>query len=202
VSSCGSILSANAANDSLYDLLAGEDLAFEPYRLFRCSADRKTIVGTAISRSGDLMLGVPPREKIAGPSDFERDGFSISGDGSKVAYSKRRLCLFLVSAGAECVESQSSLIGAPSVNDSGEVLLTIGTGHECFYKTPSNFSPTRFSGATDENRDECLGIGYWRPGKKEVEIIEPLGRDPQWISQATAGSLQQWSSHPDGARQK
>jgi hypothetical protein len=72
-------------------------------------------------------------------------------------------------------------------------LIPRGTGQECFYKTSSDFAPRRFPGATDESRDECLGIGYWKPGLRSIEIIEPLGLNPQWITQTVADLLRKWS---------
>lgn len=190
VSSCGGILLVNAlSGDTMVrDLLAGDNLAFRPYQRFRCSADRKTIVGIANVRDGDLVMGLPPTVKLKQVGDFEPNNFNISPNGSKVVFLNKQLCVS--SSGTSlCSNTPQNLSGAPSVNDEGEVLVSVGTNQECFYKTPHNFSPSRFPGATDESRDQCLAIGHWKPGTARIEIIEPLGRDPQWIRSATAELL-------------
>ena len=197
VSTCGCILPLNTkkALASFRDLLTDEDLTFQPYRWFRCSADRRTVVGTARNPGGGLYEGLPPQRKIAEAGTFNAYEFNISPSGTRIAYRSKRLCVFSSSGTTQCAEEQGGLSGAPSVNDTGEVPISIGTDQECFYKTSYDFSPTRFPGATDESRDACLGVGYWEPGTKSIEIIEPLGRDPQWIKPATAELLRAWSAH-------
>lgn len=198
VSSCGGLfpLASRRANPSASDLVSGAELAFPPYVRFRCSADRRTVVGTIKSDGSDLYMGLPPEAKIAPAGNFNSSRFTLSPDGSKVAYYSDlgTLCVFSAPGGTQCVEKQGTETDSPSVNNFGEVLIAKGTGQECFYNGSYNFSPKRFPGATDESRDECLGVGYWKPGLASIQLIDPLGRGPQWISPATAELLRKWSA--------
>lgn len=199
VSTCGGLFPLNAGKVQLpgHDLVTGREVGPSPYGRFRCSSDEKTVVGSEKDHKGDLYLGNPPRTEIARATDFSDRGFEISPDGGKVAYrdNRGRLCLFSSPGPSQCIEKQGTLADSPSVNNLGEVLVAIGTGQECFYDGSYNFTPDRFPGASDESRDECLGIGYWRSDLKSVRIVEPLGRNPQWISSATARLLSDWSAH-------
>jgi hypothetical protein len=194
VSTCGGIFSANGRGDHpiVRDPMTGDQLSFPPYVWFRCSANRKTVVGTSKNPGGELYEGTPPKTKITGPGTFNAYSFNISPDGSKVAYHNDRLCLFSTPGPSQCVEPQGSIVpDSPSVNNVGEVLAAIGTGEECFYKGTYNFSPQRSPGA---KADECVGIGYWKSGLQSIQVIEPLGRSPQWISPATAELLRTWAA--------
>jgi len=77
----------------------------------------------------------------------------------------------------------------------------VGTGQGCFYKNYYDFSPQHSPGATGETQDECLGIGYWKPGLESIRIVEPLGRNPQWIRPETAELLRAWSAHAANLRE-
>ena len=83
-----------------------------------------------------------------------------------------------------------------SVNDSGEVLAAAGTGKGCVYTTSYNFSPAKSPDAGD---DECLGVGYWKPGLAAIVFLQDLGRNPQWLRPETAKLLVDW---PRQARPK
>jgi hypothetical protein len=196
VSTCGSLLPVKARSPRLgvQDLLTGAELSYQPYKWFRCSSDRNIVVGTDKNPGGDLYLGVPPKIKIAGTGTFNPYRFNVSPDGSKVAYLNSRLCVFSKSDAIQCSDESVRVSDTPSVNDSGEALVSAGTGKECFYRSHFDFSPRPFPGATDEARDECTGVGYWKRGVESVRIIEPLGRNPQWISPATADLMRRWKN--------
>jgi hypothetical protein len=199
VSTCGGIFPSSARTDDprFRDPVTFEVLSFPPYKWFRCSADRKTVVGLTTNR-GELWEGVPPRTKIADPGSCYAAGFNLSPDGSKIVCHASRVCLFSFAAPPQCIEPRVSVLpDTPTVSNSGEVLVAIGTGEECFYKGMFNFSRQRSPGA---KADECAGIGYWREGLQSVQLIEPLGRSPQWISPVTAGLLRKWAEQrPPGA---
>jgi hypothetical protein len=202
VSTCGGILWAYDAkrdHSGTRDLITGDEIEVPPYKWFRCSSDRKVVVGI-IGNADDLYKGASPATKVARAEKPYFWTFDVSPGGSKVAYTShsRGLCVFSSSGPAQCTADDSIVAFADglSVNDSGEVLVATDTPQECFYKTPSNFSSTPISGAS---RDACLGIGYWKPGLKSIEILEPIGRNPQWISPATAGLLRDWTARsPEG----
>jgi hypothetical protein len=151
-----------------------------------------------------LYEGNPPRTEIAAAERFDVYRFNVSPDGSRTVYytDLRPLCVWPSSGPAQCVADHGTLADMPSVSDAGKVLVATGTGQECFYKSQYDFFPRRFRGATDDSRDECMGIGYWKPGLKSLDIIEPLGRSPQWINPATAALLRAWSAHPAGSTHK
>jgi len=178
------------------DLITGEELAVPAYPWFRCSSDRKVMVGTSDERGSDLYEGITSRTKIASAGRFSHGTFSVSPNGSQVAYfaDGSPLCVVAPPAAPQCAAESAALPNAPSVDDSGQVLFATSTPQECFYKSSSNFSPQRLAGPA--NTDVCLAVGYWRPGLKSVELVAPLGRNPQWISPATAEMLRSWAAHP------
>lgn len=193
VSTCGGMfaLALPEVQRKSQNLLTGNMPDYAPYDLFRCSTDGSITVGKL--KNGELWEGRPPRMRIAAASDFGSYQFNISADGSQVAFCNKRLCVYSSGSRTTCIRVAELVTGIPSVSDSGEVLVSIGTGGTCFYRTSYSFSRKRFEGATDENKDECLGIGYWKPGADSVRILEPLGRDPQWIEPSTAELLRAWS---------
>ncbi len=192
VSTCGGILpNQNIPRTSTRDVVTGEDVTLAPYIRFRCSADRRFVVGVKDQRS-DLYEGLPPSAKIASFEDVDVYYFGVSPDGSKVAYYNdvRPLCVLSRPGTPQCVD-HSTISDPVSVNDSGEVLVATGTGRGCVYRTSYDFSPAASRTGGD---DECLGVGYWKPGRKAISFIVPLGRNPQWISPHIAASLIQWSA--------
>jgi hypothetical protein len=196
-SACGGIFTVHDAGTAppMLDVVHGGELRYPPYGRFRCSADRKTVVGVLEDLGADLYEGVPPATKIADGKAASRVSFDVSPDGSKVAYFNRdvlgaHLCVRDRSGTAECAD-RSGDTDSPSVDDVGRVLVTIDTEETCYYKGSTYFVPGRLAG---KSNDLCVGIGYWRPGLKTIELIEPLGRNPQWISPATAKLLRDWAA--------
>jgi len=200
VSTCGGILPNEiGARTNTRELLFGEDVHLAPYVRFRCSSDRRVVAGiikdgNSQQQMSSLYEGVPPSTKVAAAGDF-RD-FNISPDGSKIAWFNdvRPLCVYSGPSSTQCVD-HATITDPPSVNNSGEVLVAAGTGRGCVYTTSYNFRPARF-GPGD---DECLGIGYWKPGLKSIVFMESVGRNPQWLARGTAELLAKWSSK--GTRQ-
>ncbi len=204
-SACGGVFTVNAPGPAprVLDPVDNTELRFPPYSRFRCSSDRKTVVGITEFPGGGLYLGVPPATKIAEREAVDPTRFNISPDGSKIAYFNSPyfpLCVTALTGTRECVSYGSAMPDPPSVSNSGEVLVTVGTGQGCSYKGPYYFAPAPFPGAS--SGDECLGIGYWRPGLKTIKLIEPLGRNPQWISPATAKLLRVWAAKQEVPRGK
>ncbi|HEV3329815.1 MAG TPA: hypothetical protein VG096_02465 [Bryobacteraceae bacterium] len=205
VSTCGGILpNQNAPQTSTRDVVTGENLTFGSYVRFRCSADRRVVIGltregTTKDHQSDLYEGVPPAAKLAAFEDVDYLYFGVSPDGSKVAYFNdvRPLCVLSRPGAKQCVE-HSTISDPVSVNDAGEVLVAAGTGRGCDYRTSFDFAPAASPTGGD---DECLGVGYWKPGRKSIVFIVPLGRNPQWISPRIAAVLIEWSvKSNDGVR--
>jgi hypothetical protein len=190
VATCGGILPIPVgASATIHDVVTGAELTYPPYLRFRCSADRKTVVGIT---QHQLYLGVPPATKVAAGSEVHDLYFNISPSGAKVAYFNdvKPLCLFSGTGPAQCVEHET-MSDVISVNDSGELLAASGTGKGCVYKSAYNFTPAK---PPDSGDDECLGIGYWKPGMSAIVFLVDVGRNPQWLRPETARLLVQWSS--------
>jgi hypothetical protein len=165
VSTCGGIFwayDAKREHSGTRDLITGEEIT-PPYRWFRCSSDRKVVVGTVGNSGDNLYIGTSPEKKVAPAERPYFYTFDVSPDGSKIAYTSHSRVLCVFSSGLpQCADENSIAAFADglSVNDRGEVLVATDTPQECFYKSPSNFSTTPAAGAS---RDACLGIGYWKP---------------------------------------
>jgi len=205
ISTCGSIFWASderREHSGTRDLSTGDEVAVPPYNWFRCSSDRKIVVGIVKGDADDLYEGTPPQIRVTLAGARHGYTFNLSADGSKVAYASDSSPLCVFSSGSTQCASEDAIDAfgdVPSVNDAGDVLVATHTQQECFYKSPSNFSATRTRGA---GRDACLGIGYWRPGLKSIEIVEPIGRNPQWINPATAALLRDWAVRTAGRAQE
>lgn len=185
VSSCGTILPIPVgASDSTPDLVTGTDLTFAPYSRFRCSSLRRIVAG--ITRH-ELYAGIPPSTKIATAGDVDDLYFNVSPDGTKIAWfnSVRPLCVVSGAGTKQCVEHET-MSDPVSVNDAGELLAAAGTGRGCDYKTSYNFSPAKSANGGD---DECLGIGYWKPGMPAIVFLQDIGRNPQWLRPESAKLL-------------
>jgi hypothetical protein len=194
VSTCGGIFSTTDSSrqrSSSHDFAHNTDLNVGPYIWFRCSDNRATIVGTIQVKGADLLEGVPPRRKVTDAKSFGVRLFNISSDGTSVVFARNgsSLCVATHLVPVVCTEASGSWPDGPSVNNSGEVLVTISTDAECFYRSQSDFSPSRAGGLKSEGRDACLGIGYWAPGTKTILLLEAIGRNPQWIDAASAKLL-------------
>lgn len=175
------------------ELITGRDVDMAPNAWFRCSGDRAVVVGTVKKSGADLMETAPAQKRVAAAGTYNFFQFNVSPKGSRVVYTNdsRPLCVFSFAGPTECITPENATPDIPTVNDRGEVLVSTQTPEECFYKSSSNFSATRILGA---RRDACLGVGYWKPGLKSIQIIEPIGRNPQWISPTTAMALRDWAS--------
>lgn len=203
VASCGGILPNAVGEGSLtsLDVVTGSSISFPPYAFFRCSADRRVIAGvpgkgSAVQPWSGRFRGVPPSAKLAIGADVYPHYFNMSPDGSKIAWFNdfKPLCVLSGSSPASCVD-HSTITDPVSVNDGGELLVTTGTGKGCDYKNSFNFSPAR-NGVN--GNDECLGIGYWKAGLKSIALLQTIGRNPQWLSPATANLLRSWSRSAGG----
>jgi len=199
VSTCGGIFwlyDEKREHFGGYDLTTGEEVRMPPYAWFRCSADRKVVVGSAKKSGMDLVENDAARTRVAVDGAFNFFQFNVSPDGSKAVYTRddRPLCVFALPGPAECTAGTDDSfggLGVPSVNNAGEVLMTTLTSEICFYKSASNFSRERTPGARQE---PCAGIGFWKPGLKSVEIVEPIGGNPQWITPDTTKLLRDWGN--------
>lgn len=192
--SCGQILSSvypNAASQELVkNPLTGERISYDPYVQFRCSSDRKVVLGL-LENGRSLHEGSPPRRTLVS-SALPDIRFDISPSGSYIAYfSDYKLCVEQHGARPDCV--RANLLGSGlSVNNQGEVLFSAGTGRECFFKDGHHFSSKRMPGY--EHPEECVGIGYWRPGLLSIQILEPVGEAPQWIQPDLGRLLLRWAT--------
>ncbi len=203
IATCGGIFWAHDANrrgSGVLDLLTNEQIRLSPYAWFRCSSDRRVVLGLLGSSESGIWVGFPPRPTAAAAPDVDSYQFDISPDGSKLVYTRsgRPLCVLSPPGSARCLATHDTLSDTPSINNVGEVLVATATPDECFYRSRGSFGRKRFLGATDKNRDACLAVGYWNPSLDSIEIVQPIARNPQWISPATAALLREWAK--GGAR--
>jgi hypothetical protein len=175
----------------------------KPYVWFRCSSNGTVVVGntrnlgadyptrpkTTVQQDegGDLCEGIPPKTRVAAARTFDTYRYNISPDGSKVVHfdDTHPLCVF--AEGTDQCGEPGEYAGPASVNNSGEVLVSFGTGKTCY---------------DDGSEYECFGIGYWRPGLKSIQVLEPIGSNPQWIAPETAALLRNWSRTARSPRKK
>jgi hypothetical protein len=180
VSSCGGILTNQVGQlPGTQDIVTGQEVSFAPYVRFRCSTDHRVVAGITRGAGGripmsDLYEGLPPSRRIAAAEDVYVHYFNVSPDGSRIAWFNdgRPLCVLSGDGPAQCVD-HSTLSDPVSVNNGGEVLIAAGTGQGC-------------------DNDECLGIGYWKAGLPSIVFLEPIGRNPQWLSAGSAALLEKW----------
>ena len=166
-----------------------------PLSSVRCSSDRSVVVGQLPGRPRGYpqqLFRHPDLERSVGTSGPEE--FNISPDGLHVAYYGSELCLrVLAESAALCADVGTNMNDTPSVKNGGEVLVGFGDyeGRGCFYKTPTNFDTRKLPGRPF-GEDACVSIGYWHPGLTRIQTLEPIGRNPQWISESTALKIRIW----------
>ncbi len=171
------------------DLLTETDISVDLYTWFRCSADRKVVVGI-VEPERALYLG---SARIAAPGSAAHYEFNISPNGQYVAYASDRQPLCVWSAvGTQCasantIDTSHDLV---SVRDDGDVLVAMATAEKCVYQSAADYKPAR---PNDKKASNCIAIAHWRAGMGSPEIVEAVGREPQWISPATAALLKAWA---------
>jgi len=198
--SCGTVLSITwdpTIGNRLglaHDALTGERVRFDPYKNFRCSSDRRTIVGWSDPEHSVLMAGLPPQRELLKNSRSDELRYDVSPDGRFVVYNTRgKLCLTSEAGETECIEEGFDQ-GRISISDSKGVLIESGSDRACHYRDYYHFSVEPHPGHTED--DFCAAIAYWHPGEKRSTIVQPLGRSPQWVSPEAASALRAWGTHP------
>jgi hypothetical protein len=201
VPSCGTVLVfAPPQGSSAQDLLHGSRLCFEDYVHFRCSADRSVVAGVTAANREVLKTGVPPqRQIVAAPPQHGRILYDVSPNGRFVGYYwAGELCVSERDGGRTCIHFANSH-DRLSVSDSGEIVLDVGTGETCYFRDMWHGSLEPLPGY-DEG-DECMGVGYWKPGERAPRILERLGRNPQWITPRAAEALFAWHSRTENSKE-
>jgi hypothetical protein len=178
VSTCGGIFRAfdpTRDRSGTVDLITGARVEMPPYRWFVCSSDRKVVFGSLgpLSGEGGLYEGMPPVSRAPALPRYNAYSYNISPDGSKIAYEtgSSPLCVLTSSAPPQCAGEALGETFKLSVNNAGEVLIV-----------------------ERDPKGGYVGIGFWKPGPKSLQIVEPHGDAPQWISPATADLLRNWSA--------
>jgi hypothetical protein len=199
VATCGGLYIANGetALAIATDLFGGIKLPVTPFVRFRCSSDRSTIIGVVSRSDSDLYRRSGTGTERLLPGDrFDSRAFNMSPDGSQIVFrdKKDRLCVMALAGNIRCIEQQGSLVDVPSVINSGDVLVAVGTERECVYRSPFNFHPIERSRSTEGDQDECLGIALWRSSSTSLQLVAPIGRSPQWITPVLAERLLAWSA--------
>jgi hypothetical protein len=191
MSTCGGLFGVFDSNHqpTRKDLLTETEFQADPYTWFRCSADRKVLAGIAEPERALYQGSI----RIAGAGSAAHYEFNISPNGKYVAYASDRqpLCVWSA-AGTQCapadmIDTSHDLV---SVRDDGDILVTMSTPDKCVFESTTVYRPAR---PNDKKTWNCAGIGHWRAGMGPPEIVEAVGREPQWISPATASLLRAWA---------
>lgn len=157
--SCGTILMVSRSK--VRDAVTGKTLPIEPYITFRCSADRKIVVGRP--KRGGLEVGTASPQVLVSPHNLPLL-YDISPTGRYVAYlQRRRLCVADLSGTTSC--------GPTNAVDFADRLSVSDLGSVIFGRWPSG------------------GLAMWKPGQKSPIVLQTVGRDPQWLTPAAASAL-------------
>ena len=209
VSTCGGLFwltGPDRAHSDPFELFTGKTIGTLPYRWFRCSSDRSSVIGTETSSGSDLFRtkGLSQGVKIADAKTFDIFRLNISPSGSWIAFSteSRPLCAVSYEGVLVCNKELGASPDLPSVSDTGGVLVATSTDEECYFANDSNFDTAPFAASQKVPADACLGIAYWKPGDGTGRILEPIGRNPQWINNKTARLIREWASKTAGVGQK
>jgi hypothetical protein len=207
--SCGTILHVRYGYDqrgfptgravATLQVPGAKPLKIGPYSDFRCSSDRKVVVGTTDGGS-TLTEGVPPDQLLAEPSRkywyLKYQDYDVSPSGSYIAYSTPR-AIYVRTNGRTAGEIHDGIADRISVSDTGKLLYTTdwweeapGQPHVCYYKDAWHASLRPLPGYTHDGT--CQAVAMWRPGLSKPEIVVPLARDPQWTGVETAERLVAW----------
>jgi hypothetical protein len=185
------------------DVLNGGEIRFDPYKNFRCSSDRKTVVGRTDLHDSALRIGLAPPETIAGTGGKHPIRYDVSSSGKYIAYNfpiqeAHNLCILATDTQKPICIDEAFWQKPISVSDTGEVLYeTLNLG-KCYYKGAYRVSTKDLPGYTPNNA--CQVVSYWRPGEAEPKIVESLGAQPQWISPETASVLIAWRARSQAAK--
>ena len=197
--SCGTILSVTwdpaisvgSRLGFVRDVVRGERVRIEPYKNFRCSSDRRTVAGWIDPEHTVLKIGVSPQQELVDPHGHKLL-YDVSPNGRYLAFGgDGKLCVAEGMAASVCVSPQAHS-DRLSVSDSGELLFVGVTEGGCYYKDQWHASTRPRPGYTEG--DVCVAVAFWRPGEKTDQVLEPLGRDPQWITPEAASALLSWRS--------
>ena len=184
--SCGTILLTIRARPEIgkatvTDVLTGAAAKFPDYVAFRCSADRKVVVGWTSRADRSLYIGAPPH-LVASDVDL----FGVSPDGQTIAYSTGfKTCVASDQSSIHCFDMPA--IDRYSVSNLGQVLFTTQTDETCYYS--DSLHATRRRVSSKQEQDACTGIALLSNAKGEPRIVHRRGRNPQWITAAGAESL-------------
>jgi hypothetical protein len=200
VSSCGTVLSVTwddsiSEGSSLGYLrndLTMQRVQFEPYRNFRCSSDRKTVIGWVDPQHTVLKSGLPPNRDLVDPHQKDALEYDISPNGRYIAFSTgEKICVSEDGAQPNCTQFRASNFRL-SVSDWGEVLYVEGSGEGCYYTKDSLHASTKPRPGYTE-MDECVVLLGWRPADSAPKRLELHGSNPQWITPEVAALLHDWT---------
>lgn len=199
--SCGTILElalepGATMRHSSWDAVTHTRLSYPPYKTFRCSSDRQTIIGIMDDGRTVLKAGFPPQRVIVrAQGNFPVFTYDVSPAGH-IAYLAKDLCVERGVRSIECVAVRGTYPDKISLSDSMGVLYDGGlaSGETCYFDASGRWSLKHLPGYDEE--DECVGVGYWRPGSTPT-MLEMFGSYPQWINAQAAAALRSWRSYLD-----
>ena len=182
VESCGTIVARDNTRSPGYltrDLITSREFSISPYADFRCSADRKVVIGLVGTSPARLELGAPPTTEIASARMPNLIQFAISSAGKYVAYATAEmvLCRFSVpDKSSSCSPIPQFALGGLSVSDDGTVLYSV-SNDACAYED-------RVRAA----QHDCDELYSWTLASAKP-LLQSTGGRPQWITKSQADAL-------------
>jgi len=189
---CGTILGWSAVGAHMHspaDLISGNPIDTSSLTDFRCSSDRRVVLGYEKwdGQETQLIVKVDGKQTQSFSANVENpQDFDISANGKYMAFftlnrGEESLCTYTIGGPAPCSLVTPGSKYQVSVSDLGAVLYTTDSDEAC-------------------GTGPCRGIAYWRLGMHAQEIIERKDAySPQWITPDVAAALHRWNtSHPAG----
>lgn len=174
------------------DLISREDFVKQDYVDFRCSSDKKVVIGYTglddrrLSVRGDLGKKVS-LENV--PNLFDLSIGGKFGAFYTVAVGSSHLCLWQTEGSSACL-ANLNVFDRVSVSDSGDVLFATHSGESCLFLDAEHYSTTPKPGY--DTGDECPDVAHWHSGMRDPEVLQSLARHPQWLTDAAVSRLRAW----------
>jgi hypothetical protein len=174
---------------SLNDLLAHKSLTEPEYADFRCSADRRVVVGYKRESYKELTVRGHPEQTLS--LDSSANLLDVSPSGGFAAFyttntGTSHLCVWEIGETPVCILDQN-VSDRISVSDSGDMIFATNSGESCLFKDGEHYSMKPLPGY--ETGDTCPDVAHWHKGMNEPEILEHLARHPQWLTGRGASQL-------------
>ncbi len=171
-------------------------MTLPPFDDFRCSQDRAVVMGNSarriITANKKLSTEETLSQCVRPVGGGCEPGFDVSPNGRFVSYltDGPGICVKDEAQPPRCVHHVSTL-DRLSVADDGRVLFTNNVDRACSYKDTFHSSLEPLPGY--QAGSECGAAFLWQPGDEQPQVLELMGRAPQWITPQAAEALRGWA---------